>query len=471
MKKNNGIILFVIVLMSFVACLDMSIVNIALPVMAKSLSVSMSIIELVVLSYITIICSIIMVFGKLGDLVGKVTIFKIGIIIFTAASFMCGMVNNIIFLIVARMIQAIGAAAFMANNQGIITEIFDQKERGKALGVLASMVALGTMLGPAVGGVILGSLNWNYIFWVNVPIGIAALILDMKFLPKDNKTKGKLDITGAITFFIFSTSLICTLIGEQNLGLFNSLIVGGLILTLLSFAIFIRVQKVKANPLLNLDIFKNKLFSVSLLCAFISFVCISASGIIVPFYLQYTLKINTYESGLILMISPLVITLISPISGAISDKIGANSITVLGLLFTGLGFLLMSFWDCNSSVFIVITFQIVMAIGNGFFQPSNNYLIMSAAPKNKLGIAGSVNSLVRNFGQVIGVTFGTTILYSLMSYKIGYHITTYLSERDDIFVFGMKGVYIILALLCLVGALVTINRAIKKDSYETINEL
>jgi hypothetical protein len=108
----------------------------------------------------------------------------------------------------------------------------------------------------------------------------------------------------------------------------------------------------------------------------------------------------------------------------------------------------------------------VMAIGNGFFQPSNNYLIMSSAPKNKLGIAGSVNSLVRNFGQVVGVTLGTTILYSLMSYKIGYHITTYVFKRDDVFVFGMKGVYITLSIFCLVGVLVTVSRAVNKEVYE-----
>jgi MFS family permease len=150
--KNKKMILFVVVSMSFISCLDMSIVNVALPIMAKKLVVSMANVELVVVSYIMAICSVILIFGRLGDIKGKTRVFKFGIILFTLASLMCGISNSLSSLVVFRIIQGVGAAAYMANNQGIITQVFLPKERGKALGILASAVALGSMIGPPLGG-------------------------------------------------------------------------------------------------------------------------------------------------------------------------------------------------------------------------------------------------------------------------------------------------------------------------------
>ena len=314
------------------------------------------------------------------------------------------------------------------------------------------------MIGPPLGGFILSALNWQCIFFVNVPIGIVAFALGLKVLPKGTSNNETIDIKGAVLFFIAIISLFSSLIGAQTLGYSNPLIIISFIVALISFIIFIKLENKALVPLLDLEIFENNVFSISLFCAFVSFVCISASGLIIPFYLENTLKIDSSKAGLIMMISPLIITLVSPFSGSLSDKIGAKFLTFLGLIFTSIGFLLMSFLDINSPIVYMILFLGIMAIGNGLFQPSNNSLNNVISPRNKLGIAGSVNSLVRNLGQIFGVTLATTVLYNFMSYKIGYRVINYIESRDDVFIFGMRYVYIVLAIICGIGAIITAFR-------------
>lgn len=170
MKRN--VILFNIALMTFMATLDGSIVNVALPTMAKKLSISTEAVSWVVSIYLLVIAGTILIFGRLGDIIGKTKIFNFGIIIFTMGSLICGIAGSFPFLLFARVVQAIGAAGTMSANQGIITQVFPPQERGRALGINGTFVALGSLAGPPIGGFIVGSLDWNYIFLINVPIGI-----------------------------------------------------------------------------------------------------------------------------------------------------------------------------------------------------------------------------------------------------------------------------------------------------------
>ena len=160
---NKGITLFVVVAMSFMATLDSSIVNVVLPVMSEKMDVPLSSIEWVVAIYSIIICSTLLFFGRVGDILGKTKIFQYGSILFTLASLMCGLCHSFVPLVICRLIQGIGASAYMATNQGIIAEMYPKEKRGKALGILMAAVALGTMVGPPAGGFILWVLSWNYI--------------------------------------------------------------------------------------------------------------------------------------------------------------------------------------------------------------------------------------------------------------------------------------------------------------------
>lgn len=445
--------------MSFMSCLDSSIVNVALPVMSKKLSVDMASIEWVVASYLIVICSTLLIFGSLGDIKGKINIFKIGIIVFTLGSLLCGISSSLFMLIISRVVQGIGAAAYMANNQGIITQVFSNKERGKALGILASAVALGTMLGPPIGGFIISILNFHYIFLVNVPLGIITIILSLKVFPKQNKIciAEEIDFKGIILSFAGIVIFFSSLIEEQKTGLSYSIVLG-FTFAVICFILFIAVEMRLKKPFLQLGIFKNSIFSLSLFCAAISFICLSASAIIIPFYLQDTLKMSASKAGLFMMIQPLVIALVSPLSGTLADKLGAEILSLIGLVLMSSGFFTMTFLKESSSVMFIIFSVCIIALGQGVFQPPNNSLIMCTVPRDKLGIAGSINSLVRNLGQMVGITLSTTILYAFMSSKIGHRVLDYVFGRNDVFIYGMKHVYFYLVVICAVGAAFTIFR-------------
>ena len=467
-NKNRWVVLFIVVMVTFMATLDSSIVNVALPVMAKSLNVTSAGIQLVVTSYLIIISATILVFGRLGDMLGKSKVFKFGIALFTLGSLFCGITSSLPFLILARVIQAIGAAGAMANSQGIITEVFPANERGKALGITGTFVALGSLVGPALGGFIVGATNWKYIFLINVPIGLITLFCAFKKLPKKHKVvKGKLDSLGALLFMFAIVPLFVALGRGQVIGFKSPIILLGFTVSIISFITFIKVEKKREYPLLQLSIFKNKLFSLSIFCGFISFVAIFCSIIIQPFYLQDVLKFSPASTGLVLMIFPLILSVASPLSGHLSDKIGSEILTFIGLVVTSLGLLLMSTLNEQSSLPSMVFFIGVMSMGNGLFQSPNNSLIMSTVPKDKLGIAGSVNALVRNLGMVCGIALATTILYNRMSYKIGYHVSDYVVGRNDAFIYGMKIVYINAAVICLIGAILTFIRLYKSKSKLT----
>ncbi|MBC3886916.1 DHA2 family efflux MFS transporter permease subunit [Acetobacterium paludosum] len=466
--KNRWLILFVVVMVTFMATLDSSIVNVALPDMSKVLDVTSSGIQLVVTSYLIAIAATILVFGRLGDILGKVRVFKFGLVLFTLGSLFCGITSSLPILVLARTIQAIGASGCMANNQGIITAVFPANERGKALGTTGTFVALGALIGPPLGGFIVDAFSWEYIFLINVPVGIVMFFLALKLLPKSNRTAaGKLDIAGALLFMLAIVPLFAAIGKGQEIGFNQPMILFGFIISIIAFIAFVLVEKKKAEPLLDLEIFKNKLFSLSLFCGFLSFVAIFCTNIIQPFYLQDVLVYSPSFAGLILMISPIVLAVVAPFSGHLSDKNGSEILTFAGLLITSLALLFMSTLNEHSSLSIIVIYIAVLSVGNGLFQSPNNSLIMSTVPKDKLGIAGSTNALIRNLGMICGIALSTTLLYNRMSDKIGYSVTDFVVGRNDAFVYGMSIVYIVAAVICMIGAVLTAYRLFnKKDRLE-----
>jgi EmrB/QacA subfamily drug resistance transporter len=352
----------------------------------------------------------------------------------------------------------------MANNQGIITEVFPPNERGRALGLSGTAVALGSLVGPGLGGIIVGSASWEYIFLINIPIGIITLVLGFKLLPKSEKrVKGKLDGIGSILFILTIVPLFVALNEGLKRGFTDLFIILGFIISIISFIAFIMVEKKRENPLIQLQMFRNKLFSLSIFCGFISFVAIFCNNIILPFYLQDVMEYTPQHTGLILMIYPLVLTVVAPISGHLSDKIGSEILTFIGLILTSAGLLFMSSLTESSVLVNMIIFISIMSAGMGLFQSPNNSLIMSTVTKDKLGIAGSINALIRNLGMVCGIALATTLLYSMMSSKIGYRVTDYVVGRNDAFIYGMKTVYITAGIICFIGALLTFLRLIRKE--------
>lgn len=470
--NNRRLILINVVFITFMVTLDASIVNVVLPVMTQQLSVSSKSISWVLTSYLITISATVLIFGRLGDMRGKSTVFSSGVLVFALGSLLCGISDSFALLVAARVIQALGGAAAMATNQGIITQVFPPGERGSALGISACAVALGSLVGPPLGGFIVSVVSWKFVFLINVPIGLFAYFMGMKILPKSDRVIGeKMDIGGAILFSLVIVSLFGSLISEEGFGGFNPLIIAGFIIAAISMILFVRTERRHEAPLLQLKIFRNSLYSLSIFCAFISFVSISATILVQPFYLENTLKLSPAVTGLVMMAFPIVLSVVAPVSGYLSDRIGSESLTFLGLTMTSLGLFLMSTLTSHTSVSLMVVFVGIMAAGNGVFQAPNNSLVMSLVPKDKLGIAGSINALVRNLGMVFGVSMSTMLLYNRMSSKLGFHVTNYAPGMDDAFISGMRIVYIAAGVLCAGGAALTMYRLLgKKARLEAVAE-
>ncbi|BDR61036.1 MFS transporter [Lactobacillus xylocopicola] len=463
-QKNRWWILVAVGLFTFMSTLDGTIVNIALPVISKDLQIPMSQSEWVVSLYLIIVCSFILFFGKLSDLHGKIKIFRLGAIFFIAGSLLSGFKVNLIFLLAARALQALGAAMTMATNNGIITEIFPNTERGKALGTIGSFVALGSIAGPGLGGLILSHLSWSYIFWLNVPVGIVAAIIGAIYLPKDiTFTNEPLDRTGSFTFALGMISLFGGVFLGQQLGFTALPVLAMLLVGVVSLVSFVYVEKHTTNPLLQFKLFKNPDFSVSLLCALLIFITNFFFNVVTPFYLENARHLAPSQTGYILMILPVVQLFAAPVAGTLSDKIGPKLITFIGLVLLLISQIGYTMCNLDSPTWLFVVSIAIMGLGSGIFSSPNNSLVMSSVEQKDLGIAGSINSLSRNLGMVIGISSATTVLFSAMSQAKGARVTGYLPKQPEIFIYGMHVVFIISLLICLVTVLLSGWRLFKKN--------
>ncbi|MEG0075102.1 MAG: MFS transporter [Eubacterium sp.] len=452
-KSKKGRALVTVLIITFMVTLDSSIVNVALPEMAKNLGVDMGGIEWVATGYLLVVSATVMLFGKLGDMYGKARIFQIGVVIFTVGSLLCSLSGTLLWLIIFRAFQGLGGAAALANNQGIITETFSLTERGRALSSMSAAVALGLMSGPVIGGVIVSMLSWPFIFLINVPVGTIAFLLGLKNLPyRTVHVKEKLDAKGSL-FMIVSIVFIFSAIPLLNKNQ-NFWTIGMLLLGILLFIFFILEERQAENPLIQLGVFKNKLFSINLFGSFISFVVIGALNIILPFYLQDVMNLSPEMTGLMLTVTPLVIAVVGPISGVLTDRFGYRYLLPISFGWYAFAILLALILNTDTPLWLIAGLLGLGGIGNAAVQPPGNTLLMSGVSNENLGFAGSLAGLMRNIGITTGVMLGTSLLYNRMSAMIGYPVFGYVPGRNDVFVVGMHWVYGTLgALLILVTGL------------------
>lgn len=464
-KHNNmWLILIATCLFTFMSTLDGSIVNIAMPTMSKDLAISMNEAEWIVSVYMITICCLLIFWGRISDTIGKIKIFKIGTLIFIMGSLFCGISSTLEMLLISRIIQATGASMTMATNYGIITENFPPEMRGRSLGVLGSFVSLGSIAGPGIGGVIIQKYTWHYIFLINIPIGIFAFVLGYFVFPKSKKKDIplNLDYLGFILFDMFIISLFMGIFIGQVIGFTKLSIIILFIIAVCSFVGFIFREKGAKNPLIDLTIFNNKSFSVGLTCAVLIFSSNLFMNTLLPFYLQDTLKLSSLMSGFILMCVPIAMVIVAPISGALSDKIGAKGLTFLGLFIVSVSQLLFILIGLKTTISYLVILTLLAGTGVALFQSPNNSIIMSSVEHNHLGIAGSINSLARNIGMVTGLSLSTTILYSSMTQKAGYKVNGYINGRDDLFLYGMHIAFLVSFSLCFIAFIITGIRLYRK---------
>ncbi len=403
----------VTVMGTFMAVLDASIVNVALPVIAVRLDVELPIAQWVVSSYLLVVTILLPLFGKVGDMYGRRRVYLLGFIIFTMGSFFCSIASTIWFLVGARIVQAGGASMLMSNSPAIISITFPGKERGRALGMIGTVVALASMSGPSLGGLLVGAFSWQSIFYINLPIGVAAYCLGYIILPVEKKHgQGKFDIIGAMLFAIGMTGFLCVLINGQEWG-WSSYFVKIMSLGTTTVLVFFVWHEGRVNePMIDLSLFKRWPFLAGNLSGLLSFMAMFSNNMLLPFYLHSILLLSPTEIGLAITPFPIVMAIAAPISGYLSERVNAVILTCTGLTCIMLGLLYLSLLDAQSVIWQVAAGQAMMGFGQGMFQSPNNNSVLSSVPSEKIGLASGISALMRNVGMIIGIAVAVSVFES-----------------------------------------------------------
>lgn len=395
---------------TFMSALDGSIVNTALPVIRRSTETPVSTAEWVVLIYLLTVSSSLLVFGRLGDIYGQRGIYITGLVGFVGGSVLCGLSRSIGLLIGFRGLQALGAAMLFALAPAVLTSAFPSRERGRALGMQATMTYLGLSTGPALGGFITHYFGWPWIFFVNLPIGTVVTLVALNALRRETaRARQPFDPAGAAALAVSLALLLIGLSQANRLGWGNRVIVASLVLAGGTFVVFVLIERALRHPVLDLRLFANRTFAASTAAAFLSYMATASMSFLMPFYLIDASRYPPDEAGLILISTPVVMALLAGPSGALSDRIGVRIPATVGMALTVAGLLLLRMLYAGSSPSHIVPYLALVGLGSGLFNSPNNSAIMGSAPRNRQGVAGAILAAARNIGFVMGTAVGVAI--------------------------------------------------------------
>ncbi len=378
-NSRDALIIFSVALATFMARLDSYIVNVSLSTMARYFDSSLSDISRIVFIYILAASSTLLLFGKLADRMGLKRFFLWGYLLFTGGSLMCGVSAGIDMLTVSRFVQGLGSSMLAATSMALISRYIPREKTGKAFGIFTSASALGITLGAPLGGFITGYISWQWIFFINIPIGIAAILVAGKVIPgqvvqKRDVNVTRFDFPAAFLSLAAISLLLFTMNNGQEYGWTSAIILSGFILSALCGVAFVVREKRFASPLIDISLFRNPRLYFPLIANFIIYMTMAAHNFLIPFYLDLLKHLTPTRIGLFLMIYSVVFVIVPLFAGKYSEKTNPVLISTLAMAITAFSFFFFSFTLHLGGLLFVVAFFVIRAIGNGMFVPPNNML-------------------------------------------------------------------------------------------------
>jgi EmrB/QacA subfamily drug resistance transporter len=435
-----------------VAAFDYSIMATAMPQVINSLH-GMEYYIWPFTSYMLSSTIAIILFGKLSDIYGRKHVLIAGIITFVVTSVMCGFATNMFQLIIFRGLQGIGGGILISLPFIVVGEIFSPRERAKYMGILASVFGLADVLGPILGGVITDTFGWRWVFFVNVPVGIAAVTILLYSLPnfKLPDVKKVIDYSGIITFTLALSSLFLaiTLAGDLNKYPIAE-VAGLLVFSVIIFAVFILAEKKAVEPIMPLRLFKNSIFTVSSLESFLASALMFSGIIYVPLFAQGVLGMSATNSGLIMIPMLLSLTITSIVTGQIISMTGKyKKLVIAEFVITGIGVMLLATMNVNTPYYLLLLYSTVLGVGSGMAYNIFNVAVQNAFTMREIGIVTASMRFFRNVGIIVFVpVFGY-----IMNFTLGSSTAATLNKTQAL-VLSIQNIFISAIILAFLGLVI-----------------
>jgi EmrB/QacA subfamily drug resistance transporter len=400
---------------ALLASLTSGTLVIALPDILRDLQTDLFSLLWIVVGYTLVVTVLVLNAGRLADIFGRARTYTIGLLIFTAASAFCAIAPTPLLLVVGRVLQGVGGAFMFANSAALVTDAFPRAELGRALGLNAMVVGAGLILGPILGGWLTG-FGWRYVFWFNVPLGLIGIIAAWLILVEKTPAQRSISIDwlGSGLYLVALVGLMTSLAFGGLYGWTTWWVIGGIVLFVVLMPIFVYVEGRVRTPILDLSLFRDRLFTMGNLTGLLNGVARNSVLFLLVFYLQGVKGVDPVTAGI--MLAPLAIGLLvlSPISGALADRYGSRELATLGMLVTALGLAGLVTIGVDTPYWQLALWQLIIGAGSGLFNSPNTSAVMGVIPPEKRGIGAGTRAMLTNTGFVISIALAIGLMTTAM---------------------------------------------------------
>ncbi len=460
---GQGIVQSVVLAAIAMAVIDGIVVSIALPSITRDFLADVALSQWIITAYLVTETSLLLIFGRLSEYTGKKTLFSAGLVLFTTSSLACGLSASLVELIVFRVIQAGGSAMIFSISGAILFETSSPGGQARVMGYIGAVTAAAGMAAPILGGLITDALGWEYIFLINVPIGIVGLVLFARHFqkkePREHSVRmdwaGSASLVIAILFLVlFLVQLSSTLSWSAEAGFY-------LLISAISTALFLFTESRNPHPLLDLAIFRRLDFTLpnlSMVCIYMAFFMLNLIG---PFYFEGVMNLKPSQVGLVFLIAPVIMVIASPLSGWLYDRYILRALPSAGILLTGISLFLLGYAVMLQDLLLIIILFIPLSVGSSLFHSPSSTDIMRALPLTKAGLASSVSATLRNLGMTLGVCI-SGIMLTVELQRAGY--SGPIQDAAPGLLAGVIGtILFVAAALCGVGAVLYLAKNMLLD--------
>ncbi|HIH03191.1 MAG TPA: MFS transporter [Methanoregulaceae archaeon] len=413
---NRYAILAVVLAGVFMAVLDGVVVAIALPTITAHFGVNLDSTQWVITAYLLVMTVLLLPAGRIAEYTGRAPLFVAGLVLFTLASAACGFAPTLAVLIGARIVQGIGGAMVFSISNALIFEAFPPHERGRALGYLGSVVAIGSLASPVVGGGMVETFGWAYVFFINIPIGVVVVAAALRVLPRTHvrPERFSFDLPGAVALGVALAGLIFFLGQLADSPVVDAPAAACALVAVAGTAAFVLVERRAKAPLVDLGLFAEPLYVLPVVAMLLYFVAAFMLNLIGPFYFEAVMGFSPATVGLVFLLLPAVLVVTAPLAGWLYDRTRLPYLAVVGMGLVAAGYAVAGYAAAARLLVLMLGAFLVIGLGSGLFQAPNNTAQMSAVPRRWLGLASAITATGRNLGMSLGVSIGSVLLGALL---------------------------------------------------------